>query len=56
MLPGLAGDWRDNVSNTHGVNDSRDEVTGMLAVDNISRPTVWRCASVIGTVAEEHRS
>lgn len=53
MLPGLSGGWRDNVSNTHGVNDDRDEVTGMLRVEGVSRPTVWRCASQLGLSAQE---
>ena len=53
MLPGLADGWRDNVSNTHGVDDSRDEVTGMLSVDGVSRPTVWRCASQLGVSAQD---
>jgi hypothetical protein len=56
MLPGLAGGWQDNSSNAHGVDDSRDEVTGMLTVDGTSRPTVWRCASLIATVADEDES
>ncbi|MFC5791413.1 hypothetical protein ACFPPE_16275 [Agromyces tardus] len=51
MLPGLAGAWTDNTSNAHGVDDARDEVVGMLTVDGISRPTVWRCASELGVAA-----
>ena len=56
MLPTLEGPWDAASSNAHGVDDVRDEVTGQLEVDGGSRPTVWRCASVIGTVVEEEES
>ncbi len=56
MLPGAEGAWDETDSIAHGVSDRRDEVTGRSAADGTSRPTVWRCASLIGSVAEEDAS
>ena len=53
MLPGAEGAWDETDSIAHGVSDRRDEVTGRSAADGTNRPTVWRCASLIGSVAEE---
>jgi hypothetical protein len=53
MLPGLASEWDETHSIAHGVSDVRDEVTGRSSVDGVARPTVWRCASVIGVEATE---
>ena len=49
MLPGAEDAWDEIDSIAHGVSDMRDEVTGRSAADGAGRPTVWRCASLIGT-------
>ena len=51
MLPGAENTWDEIDSIAHGVSGVRDEVTGRSFADGTSRPTVWRCASLIGTVA-----
>ena len=56
MLPGAANAWDEIDSIAHGVTDVRDEVTGRSVADGTSRPTVWRCASLIGVVADEDAS
>lgn len=56
MLPGAENAWDEIDSIAHGVSDVRDEVTGRSAADGTSRPTVWRCASLIGVVANEDES
>ena len=56
MLPGAEAAWDEIDSIAHGVSDVRDEVTGRSEVDGTRRPTVWRCASLIGTVVLEDES
>jgi len=55
MLPGAQGAWNETDSIAHGVSDVRDEVTGRSSADGADIATVWRCASVIGVVADEDR-
>jgi len=40
----------------HGVSDVRDEVTGISSTHFDPRPTVWRCASLLGVVANQDAS
>ncbi len=49
MLPTLEDEWGAATSITHAVDDARDEVGGTLWVGDQSVPTIWRCASVIGS-------
>jgi len=56
MLPGADAGWEDTWSMAHGVSDVRDEAAGISITDFNPRPTVWRCASLIGVVADENRS
>lgn len=56
MLPGAEAAWDEIDSIAHGVSDVRDEVTGRSEVDGTRRPTVWRCASLIGTVVLQDES
>ena len=53
MLPGAENTWDEIDAIAHGVSGLRDEVTGRSFADGTSRPTVWRCASLIGSVAED---
>ena len=56
MLPGSENAWDETDWIAHGVSDVRDEVTGRSAAGGVDRPTVWRCASLIGTVAGQDES
>lgn len=56
MLPGAQNAWHEIDSIAHGVSDVRDEATGRSEASGVGRPTVWRCASHIGTVVEEDAS
>ena len=56
MLPGADAGWEDTWSMAHGVSDVRDEAAGISSTDFNPRPTVWRCASLIGVIADADAS
>ena len=56
MLAGADAGWEDTWSMAHGVSDVRDEAAGICSTDFNPRPTVWRCASLIGVIADADAS